>query len=387
MKLQLFSPPRLRLPDQQQDRRSTWLEAFYDLVFVVAITALSTRLGQARSVQGALQFIGLFLVVWWAWLGHTVYETRFDTNDLFQRLWTLGIMVSAAAMAVAIPRAFEGEERTFALAYVAARICLLILYARVWWTTQNARAIISVYLSGFGAGVLLWFVSLFVPAPYCYPFWSVGLLIEFITPWLGICILRRAPVDTTHLPERLGLFTLIILGEIVSVLVASISENHEGSVSLLIAVITFCIPACIWWAYFAFLEAAPFTPHLRSGQEYIYAHLPLYIGLTILGRGLGHVITDATHSGLRLSTRLLLGTGMLLWLIAKLLLKYISLQDRLTTLVFLRYGITMGAIILLMLVGDHLAPLFVVTLLALFTGIFAMLDTGQWKRWHEVEFH
>ncbi|MEU5726194.1 low temperature requirement protein A [Micromonospora sp. NPDC047738] len=42
--------------------------------------------------------------------------------------------------------------------------------------------------------------------------WITALAIELLTPWLGRRWLRRHPVHSTHLPERLGQFTIILLG-------------------------------------------------------------------------------------------------------------------------------------------------------------------------------
>ncbi len=145
-----------------------------------------------------------------------MYNTRFDTDDVIQRLCAFGMMLAAAAMAVKIPQAFEGKSAAFAVAYVVARACLLMLYVRAWYHVPEARDITGLYLTGFGIGVGLWAISIFVPTPARYILWAVGLAIDFLTPWLIRPTLQKAPLDTSHLPERLALFTIIILGEIIT---------------------------------------------------------------------------------------------------------------------------------------------------------------------------
>ncbi len=138
----VIAPPQLRVPDGNRGRHATYLEIFYDLVFVVAVGAASNVFADDLSWRGAVRAFALFVPVWWAWVGHTVYDTRFDTDDVIQRLWTFGMMLAAAGMAVAIPHAFERSARGFALAYVGARVCLLALYLRAHstsWGSASAR--------------------------------------------------------------------------------------------------------------------------------------------------------------------------------------------------------------------------------------------------------
>jgi low temperature requirement protein LtrA len=147
----LLSPLRLRTADGEGElRHATWLELFYDLVFVVAMSALASRLGRDYSPGGVLRFVGLFLPVWWAWVGHTIYAACFDPNGLFHRLATLAMMAAAAVMAVQIPTALEEGAAGFAAAYVGARAVLLLLYLRARSQVPEARGVASLYLPPTG---------------------------------------------------------------------------------------------------------------------------------------------------------------------------------------------------------------------------------------------
>src|SRR3954452_14735772 len=116
----LFEPPRLRTlqADQEDDRRATWLELLFDPVFVAAVGQLANALSAQPTTGRFLEFLGLFVPVWWVWMGFTFYANRFDTDDLPYRLLTLLGMFAVAVLATTIPSAFRGG-----LARVSARIC------------------------------------------------------------------------------------------------------------------------------------------------------------------------------------------------------------------------------------------------------------------------
>ncbi|MEI1375203.1 MAG: low temperature requirement protein A [Nostoc sp.] len=98
-----LQPPRLRIgEDTEEERRATWLELFYDLVFVVAVSQLAHNLNEDISLSGLFGFVVLFIPVWWSWIGTTFYANRFDSDDVGHRL-LIGIqMLTAAAMAINI---------------------------------------------------------------------------------------------------------------------------------------------------------------------------------------------------------------------------------------------------------------------------------------------
>src|SRR5262249_57230863 len=106
-------------------RRATWLELFFDLVFVAAVGQLANALSTHPTPARFFEFLGLFVPVWWAWMGFTFYANRFDTDDLVYRLLMLCAMFGVAAMAATIPSVFRGATQGFALAYIAVRLLVV----------------------------------------------------------------------------------------------------------------------------------------------------------------------------------------------------------------------------------------------------------------------
>src|SRR5919198_4265338 len=134
-----FTPPRLLTVEESGERHATWLELFFDLVFVVAITELSRQLVLDHSAGGFLRFAALFVPVYVAWQGYMAYATRFDTDDVAFRVAYFAAMLAIAAMAVLIDDVAHGVHSAgFALAYVVLRSFMLALYWRAWRAVPEA---------------------------------------------------------------------------------------------------------------------------------------------------------------------------------------------------------------------------------------------------------
>ena len=356
----LIRRPRLRTAETGGElRRATWMELFYDLIFVVAVAQLASRLSHDYSLGGVFEFVALFVPVWWAWVGHTIYAARFDTDDLVHRLATAAMMLAAAGMAVQIPTALEGGSAGFAAAYAGARAVLLLLYLGARFTLPEARGVTTLYLLGFGLGAGLWAVSILVPPPERFVLWALGLVVDFAIPWIGRLrgVLRKFPLDTSHLPERFGLFTIIVLGETILGVVTGVSEVDWRAVYVITAALAFGVAVCIWWIYFTFVEEAPFLCNLGSGQPYIYVHLPVVVSVVAIGVGMEHAITEASHATLAPDTLLLTGGGIVLWISAFLLLLMASVQRLPLARAALVYALSVVATLLVVALGILVPPL------------------------------
>jgi len=64
----LIHPPRLWPADCISSRRVTWLELFFDLIFVAAVAQVDAPLGTDYSLAGVFRFLAFFVLIWWAWL-------------------------------------------------------------------------------------------------------------------------------------------------------------------------------------------------------------------------------------------------------------------------------------------------------------------------------
>ena len=119
-RLRLLRPPRLRTLDDEV-RHASYLELFFDLVFVVAIAQLAHELVLDHSLHGFLVFGAVYLPVFITWQGYTIYADRFDTDDVVFRSVVFLAMLGILALAVQVPELAHGDGTGFAVAYILVR--------------------------------------------------------------------------------------------------------------------------------------------------------------------------------------------------------------------------------------------------------------------------
>ena len=147
----LIQPPRLRSEDGlEPGRRVTWMELFFDLIFVAAVAQVGTHLRDDYSPAGLLRFSLLFVMIWWSWLGHTNFSTRFDTDDLIQRSLTALQIFLVAVMAINATGPLDGRDSAgFVAVYAAMRLVLALQYFRVRGSAvTNPRHTLRIDVSG-----------------------------------------------------------------------------------------------------------------------------------------------------------------------------------------------------------------------------------------------
>lgn len=242
-----WHPPRLHPPGEPPGR-VTWLELFYDLVFVVVISRLAHHLAEHPDARSLGEFLLLFVPVWWVWLSVAYYNERFETYDLSFRAMTLLQMLAVAGMAA---NAEEGLGRTatgFALSYAAARLLILLMWWRAGRHNPGARPVTDVYVRNFSVSVVLWTWAAFLSGPLALALKGAGLLIDLLTPLLTLRDQPRAfPAAARKLPERFGLFVIIVLGEsLVGVVNGLADVVRPGGVALLRFVLGFALGFGLW---------------------------------------------------------------------------------------------------------------------------------------------
>ena len=292
----IAQPPRLWVAEPHHERRVTWMELFFDLIFVAAVAQIGAPLAKDYSWAGLLRYGFLFVLIWWAWSGHTFYSTRFDHDDLVHRVLVLIQCFIAAVMAANAKEALDSRSSAgFGAAYAGIRIVLVLQYLRARRVAET-RKLTTQYALGFGGEAAIWIASAFLDAPERYWAWAAAFIVDFATPWLANRHSMKFPPDATHFPERLGLFTIILLGEFVAAVMRGIeSQEYWSFPAAATAFSSMAFAFVLRWWYFDVAQSAA-VRHVRTKQQAVrfqiwhYAHLPMFLGIGVTGVGFEHLI-------------------------------------------------------------------------------------------------
>lgn len=374
----VLTRPRLRpLENTSEERHASWLELFFDLIFVLAVAQVAHNLEEDLTPGGFLRYVALFIPVWWAWVGYTFYADRFESDETIYRLLMLTGMLGVAALSVNIHYALGESGRAFALSYVFLRVVLIALYTRAALLVPVARDLSVRYIIGFSGGAVLWLTSAFVSAPTRYWLWAAGLVFEIGTPLLNIQIARRTPYDASHVPERYGLFTIIVLGEAVIAVANGVAGAEWRGTSAFAAVAGFGVAAALWWLYFEFFNSCAVQQSWQAtnagGPFYVYGHFPIVVSVAATGMGAKQAIIDAGSNTFSAGARWTLCGGVALYLFSIL---GIRLLVRRADFVPVR-ALTIIVVMLLAAFGGRLPPL--VLLGSLFAVLVGEVMIEVWR--------
>jgi low temperature requirement protein LtrA len=335
---QRFVRPQLlrNLTNEQraEERTSTWLELFFDLCFVVAVAALARGLHDEPNLGGMLRFLGLFVPVWWSWMIFTWYATAFDNDDVPYRVTLFVAMLSILGLAASVGGIGVEPSATvsFVLAYALMRFLVAGLFLRARRHVPAAlRPFVDFYVAGNVIGCAIWLSSLLVPSPFRYAVWAIGLCVELLGPILAVRTLDnpRISFHPRHIPERYGLFTLIVLGESVLAVASGTAGTDWAPAGVLTAVAGFVAAACIWWLYFDHVGSSGIELGPRPAFFWGYGHFAVYAGIAAFGVGVQLAIEAAApqyvlalgageppSGGYGFGARAVLAGGVVLFLVA-----------------------------------------------------------------------
>ncbi|KAH8922741.1 hypothetical protein BT69DRAFT_1297670 [Atractiella rhizophila] len=317
-----------------------WTEGLTDLFFVAALSSFNQS--QTLTTRGNLaSYVGFFTVIWWTWTSQILYDVRYQTSDLFHRLVKIFQLVLYATWAgysayldfgfgifpeepivdvdgdlsavndvdvtIQIRRNAMDDQmkrsiQTFALVYLISRAVLLLQYARLlyyaWISKANKRTFL-IPISVLCLSSALWglgYVFLVTSdskglAILRLVFWFGGILLEMSAGLWETQLEGFVRYRKTNVGERLGLLTLIIIGEpklmsaskgviaLVSVAQGVIYGLGFTAVSYIQVLVAFLIIYCLWAIYFDGFSRRLETGRIRS---IIWVYLHLFLQLSIV---------------------------------------------------------------------------------------------------------
>ncbi|MUT64908.1 low temperature requirement protein A [Paenibacillus sp. NEAU-GSW1] len=271
----------------QQEKKVTWLELFYDLIFVAAVATTTHVLLHVKDgivpAHDLVKFVLMFVPVWWAWVGQTLFINRFGQDLLHHRLLLVTEMAFVLIMTASLSVDFDAYYYSFALGYLGLRVLTALQYliARAREREPNRRAVAHYLGTRFWLGISFSASSLLFDPPVRYILLYTGIVIDMIIPILGRRLLKRMPAHTSHLLERFGLFTIILFGESIVSTLTVLKPNTGDWYSIGYSFAAFVLILTMWWPYFERTEHRADKTISSAGQAVIYGHLALLLSLSM----------------------------------------------------------------------------------------------------------
>lgn len=282
-----------------EDRSASFVELFFDLVFVFGITQV------VASIHGHLDWPTLWraavvlALLWWAWTQYTWTAGYADFDELRPRVVLLLATAGTFVLAVAVQAAWSDDGLIFGLAYFT--VMTLAAFLMLW----NVRVDIAegrggpdqlkgtvAYLARMMAGSVLVLIGGFVPDDIRPWFWLSAVIVNLISA--RTVEQYEYEVNASHFVERHGLFVIIVLGEAL-IAIGLGTVGQEASAAFYVAGTAMLITVlAMWWSYFDWLfrvgedamqEATSKERGRLARDVYTLAHYPLVAGVILFAVG------------------------------------------------------------------------------------------------------
>ena len=335
--------------EREAEHQVTPLELFFDLVFVFAITQVTSLLARDPTWHGLLRGMLVLVALWWAWTGYAWLTSTMDVDEGGVRLAMLASMGAMLVTALAVPGAFGGDAVLYGVAYLLVRLLHIVLYAIVGRDDPDLLGAVLRFAptAVFAASLLV--LAGFLKGDVRITVWVAALAIDYIGPAV-FGAGRGWRIAPEHFAERHGLVILIALGE--SIVALGVGAGFELTARVIVAAaLGIVVVSALWWLYFdvaaifartRLMQASGVDQARLARDSYSYLHLPMVAGIVLFALGLK---TTLRHVGDELDTVPAVGLcgGAALYLLG-----HIAFLLRATGRLFRRR--TVGAIVLLALV-------------------------------------
>jgi len=376
--------PLLRERHEHQHARVTYVELFFDLVFVFAVTQLSHAVLAHPTVEGVLHAAMLLAAVWWAWVCTSWITNWLDPERVPVRLMMFLLMAAGLVLSAAIPNAFGKGGLTFACAYAFIQVGRSLFFLVSTWREPAHRANVARITAWVTLSAVFWIAGGLLDGEARIIAWiaAIGIdylsaLVGFWTPGLGRSSTSDWVVEGGHMAERTALFTIIALGESIIVTGATV-VGMPWTLETIAAFATSLVGSiAMWWIYFSFTaEAASEAiaesedPGAIARLAYTYSHLIPIAGIIVAAVGDEWVIHHPVgHADPKVAAAVIGGPA--LFLLGVLVFKLA---------VFKQWSPTrlagLAALAALIPVAGHVSPL-VLSILSTLT----LVAVGAWETW------
>ena len=374
--------------DVAEERRTTPVELLWDLVFVFAVTQVTTLLWRDQTWGGFGRAMLVLALVWWAWSAYVWAANAQAAASATLRVCLLVSAVSIFISGLSVPHAFGSEGTLFAASYAVVRLLHLGLYADASRRGNAAWSAIVGFAVTVAIGMGLLLAGSFASGTARIVLWVTAAAIDYAGPaWLTRERLRGLQrVAVAHFAERYSLFVIICLGEsIVAIGVGALGQSAERPLSgeqVVAVALGLLITVAMWWTYFeGFAEAAAERlrrhrdPVLAAADAYSYLHLVIVAGIITFAVGVKILARGSVAATLPGPARLALCGGVALYLIGTA-----AFSLRLLGVVQHRQLVVAGALMVLYAIGGGLPAWLVAGAVAVLLGVLCAADAEVVRR-------
>jgi low temperature requirement protein LtrA len=284
------------------NRKISWLELFYDLVYVACIGQITSHIASHPTWSDAGRSFLLFGFVFWSWINGTQYYELHGNDSLRTRFYFFLQMLCIGSVAVALPEAFNGSTLHITIALAAMQMIITYLLYSVGKHDQQHKVLNIPFTIHYLLALLLLIISLFASGTTRSILLLAALCIDLGAPVISarfsIRELRKTGqvfAASPTLAERFGQMTIIVLTESVLATVSSVSSLSQKSYAAWIgfsAALT--IAFLLWSIYFDLSDEPEIKPGYGNYQYFVFCHLLLFMSLSVFGACLKDLLSDPT---------------------------------------------------------------------------------------------
>jgi len=303
------------------EQSADFVELFFDLVFVYAITRITSLTANNFDTEQVLKSLLIFWLIWWAWTQFTWALNAANTKIAEVRLIVLIATGVAFVMASSTNFAFTEGVMWFAIPYVVIRIIGLALYIRVTTNLDGQRSAVIGFALVSITGLIAVLAGAMVDPSLRIIFWLGAILLDMLAGFIG----GRAEgwsLRSKHFGERHSLIIIIALGESLIVAATAVGGQERSQDLILAGGLAVIVTCLLWWSYFSWISdylEEKFSEESGSNQAKIgrdaYSFMHFLIICGIVGIAIGfEKILHHPHDLLKVSVAFALGVGYMLFI-------------------------------------------------------------------------
>lgn len=366
------------------DRRVSWLELFLDLVYVILISKLTHLIIESHTsnvLYDTAVSITLFLIIWQCWITHVLTvnlnESIADATRINTWLHMLGIIWITLIINNA-NNIIHNYANSFIVAFIFCRLTVFSMYYAVFKKNPHDIDYFKKVAKDALIPIIVFSSSLFFKPPYKYIIWYLSLLFYYLMPLVRGSLVEKVNIRKAHLIERLGGFSIIILGESLWS-IAKHSGDYSGTkVYLLLATAELILVFSFFFYYYCVMKKVSREPKLKQGPLLIYLHVLLYIGLILFSAPLAELFNSINYLHVCWCSRMLVAGSAIVFIAIDLIyLTQIKKRYDSNRAIYFRIAFTAIAATTLITLMKYLISIKVLFLLISLIALYVVIITTR----------